>query len=556
MARRRRNGVADFMDGFNQGYKAVGQVVQDYQLRKIGDAEAETSDGFTSEQGDQLRAAGESGQYDIGYDDAKKAYTVTPKSDPSMTGEIAQQGVTDFLGKRTAGTMNADQQDRARTMAMAGVIGKSDPMGAMRLRREAKTEERDDARWDRTQKDWGRQDAQQADKDEYEKSRRALFADTRFGQQQNQYAEATKQYQSALNKYEADKAAGKSPDELGTAPVAPRRPEYSIGDSLADRAALVDHDAKYGKLDTRSFGEFSDMLNKVQSEGYERALRLAQSGAGAAEIAKAFNASGKVQLDPAAIVSDKMVKGKDGVETRVLQFKDQNGDIRTINAVAELDAMGKAGEVFSRFYQAEGNRRGNEQLQLSRNADSRAGANQGEAQAARAEAKTEKRDKADSAVALFKDKHPNASDAEINAVRTGIMKAVPETDGNAPSQVKLARAALEARVPGVTDMASALNWAKTNNDKSRDAVRADMYGKALAANMGNAEAAKTATESAMEYLRKASESDSGTGKATPGRSASGKVLQVPQNVTPEDIASTARKYGVSEDEVRRRLGLK
>ena len=322
------------------------------------------------------------------------------------------------------------------------------------------------------------------------------------------------------------------------------------------RAALVAHDAKYGKLDTRSFGEFSDMLNKVQSEGYERALRLAQSGAGVAEIAKAFNASGKVQLDPAAIVSDKMVKGKDGVETRVLQFKDQNGDIRTINTVAELDALGKAGEVFSRFYQAEGNRRGNEQLQLSRNADSRAGANQGEAQAARAEAKTEKRDKADSAVALFKDKHPNASDAEINAVRTGIMKAVPETDGNAPSQVKLARAALEARVPGVTDMASALNWAKTNNDKSRDAVRADMYGKALAANMGNAEAAKTATESAMEYLRKASESDSGTGKATPGRSASGKVLQVPQNVTPEDIASTARKYGVSEDEVRRRLGLK
>lgn len=524
MARRRRNGVADFMDGFNQGYKAVGQVVQDYQLRKIGDAEAETSDGFTSEQGDQLRAAGESGQYDIGYDDSKKAYTVTPKSDPSMTGEIAQQGVTDFLGKRTAGTMNADQQDRARTMAMAGVIGKSDPMGAMRLRREAKTEERDDARWDRTQKDWGRQDAEQAEKDEYEKSRRALFAGSRFGQQQTQFAEATKQHQSALNKYEADKAAGKSPEELGPAPVAPRRPEYSIGDSLADRAALVDHDAKYGKLDTRSFGEFSDMLNKVQSEGYERALRLAQSGAGVAEIAKAFNASGKVQLDPAAIVSDKMVKGKDGVLTRVLEFKDQNGDIRTINAVAELDAMGKAGEVFSRFYQAEGNRRGNEQLQLSRNADSRAGANQGEAQAARAEAKTEKRDKADSAVALFKDKHPNASDAEINAVRTGIMKAVPETDGNAPVQVKLAGALVRAGL--AKNEAEGLRKAMQNNDKSPESVRADIYGKALAANMGNADAAKTATEAAMSYLFPPAAADSG-GKAEPGRSASGKVYDAP-----------------------------
>jgi hypothetical protein len=28
-----------------------------------------------------------------------------------------------------------------------------------------------------------------------------------------------------------------------------------------------------------------------------------------------------------------------------------------------------------------------------------------------------------------------------------------------------------------------------------------------------------------------------------------------QNVTAEDIAATAKKYGISEDEVRRRLGL-
>lgn len=529
MARRRRNSAAEFLEGFNQGYQAVGRVVQDYQLRKIGDAQAETSDGFTAEQGEQLRAAGESGQYDIGYDDAKKAYTVTPKADPSQTGVIAQQGVTDFLGKRTAGHMSEDQQDRARTMAMAGVIGKSDPMAAMRMRREAKSQEREDARWDRTQKEWDRDDAKEADKDEYEKSRRALFSNTRFGQQQAQYADATKQFESAMKTYEANKAAGKSPEDLGPMPTPPRRPEYSIGDSLADRAALVDHDAKYGKLDTRSFGEFSDMLNKVQSEGYERALRLAQSGASAPEIAKAFNASGKVQLDPANIVSDKMVKGKDGVETRVLQFKDQNGDIRTINTVAELDALGKAGEVFSRFYQAEGNRRGNEQLQLSRNADARAGENQTAARNDRAKAETEKSDKAEAAVALFREKHPAASEAEINAVRKGIMKAIPETDGNAPAQVKLAGALLRAGL--AKNEADALRKAMQNNDKSPEAIRADIYGKALSANMGNAKAAQEATNAAMEYLYPAAPADEP--KQAP---ASGKAPDAPKISTPQELA--------------------
>lgn len=529
MARRRRNSAAEFLEGFNQGYQAVGRVVQDYQLRKIGDAQAETSEGFTAEQGAELEAAGKSGQYDIGYDDAKKAYTITPKADPSQTGVIAQQGVTDFLGKRTAGHMSEDQQDRARTMAMAGVIGKSDPMAAMRLRREAKSQEREDARWDRTQKEWGRDDAKEADKDEYEKSRRALFSNTRFGQQQAQYADATKQFESAMKTYEANKAAGKSPEDLGPMPTPPRRPEYSIGDSLADRAALVDHDAKYGKLDTRSFGEFSDMLNKVQSEGYERALRLAQSGAGAAEIAKAFNASGKVQLDPAAIVSDKMVKGKDGVETRVLQFKDQNGDIRTINTVAELDALGKAGEVFSRFYQAEGNRRGNEQLQLSRNADARAGENQTAARNDRVKAETEKSDKAEAAVALFLEKHPAASEAEINAVRKGIMKAIPETDGNAPAQVKLAGALLRAGL--AKNEADALRKAMQNNDKSPEAIRADIYGKALSANMGNAKAAQEATNAAMEYLYPAAPADEP--KQAP---ASGKAPDAPKISTPQELA--------------------
>ena len=92
----RRNRVADFFEGFNQGYGTVSKVLQDAEMRKIASEQPTTSEGFTAEQGDQLRAAAESGQYDIAYDEGKKGYTVTPKAG-GETGVIAQQGITDFI---------------------------------------------------------------------------------------------------------------------------------------------------------------------------------------------------------------------------------------------------------------------------------------------------------------------------------------------------------------------------------------------------------------------------------------------------------------------------
>ncbi|MCP6264563.1 hypothetical protein NL440_26645, partial [Klebsiella pneumoniae] len=60
---------------------------------------------------------------------------------------------------------------------------------------------------------------------------------------------------------------------------------------------------------------------------------------------------GRVQADPANIVSDKMVKRPDGVTTRVIQYKDAQGNVRTVDTVAELDALGKASDVFTRYFQ-------------------------------------------------------------------------------------------------------------------------------------------------------------------------------------------------------------
>lgn len=484
----RRNRVAEFFEGFNQGYGTVSKVLQDSEMRKIASEQPTTSEGFTAEQGDQLRAAAESGQYDIAYDEGKKGYTVTPKAG-GETGVIAQQGVTDFMGQRTAGTMTPSQANNAKTMAMAGVLKKFDPVRGMQMEQQAIAGQRDELRFGREQKNWERQDEEVAKQKEYEEGRKGLFSSSRFGQNQQSYNQAMTDYQKRMADYEGAKASGKTGPELGLAPVAPARPEYSVGDALADRASLIDHDARFGKLDAKAFGEFTDLLNKVQSEGYEKTLRLAQSGGSIQEVAKSFNATGKVQFDPANVVSDKMVKNKDGVETRVIQFKDGQGNTRTINTVAELDSLGKAGEVFNRFYQGEQNRRGNEQLQLSKNADARAATS----------ATTEQNDKAakaTAAVELFKQRNPNATAAELEAVRRGVIDINPDSK-NAPSEVKLAQAMVNAGL--APDMRSGLEMALTKKTQDPGELHKDFVAAGIK-NMAKPEDAVASADKVMETM--------------------------------------------------------
>lgn len=64
-----------------------------------------------------------------------------------QTGVIKPQRVTDFQGKRTAGEMSDSQVANARQIAMAGVIGKNDPVTGARMMREVKSAERDDQRF-------------------------------------------------------------------------------------------------------------------------------------------------------------------------------------------------------------------------------------------------------------------------------------------------------------------------------------------------------------------------------------------------------------------------
>lgn len=489
--------------GFEIGTRVAGDLLDTYnaskqrtELEKIANAQPEQSQGFTADQGEELRAAAESGQYDVGYDDTSKSYTVTPKADPTQTGRIGMQGVTDFNGQRTAGAMSDSQVANARARGMAGVVMKSDPVQGARMMRDVTQGERDDQRFG-WEKDRNERDLRKASEDDdFQKGLQAEYSNSIFAKKMGGFTPELQVYQQADAQYKARLQAGETPETLGPAPQAPKRPDYSLAESLADNGRLLAFKATKGKADPTELMKYAETFKKVSDEGYGQALKLAQSGAPLAKVAETFNQSGSVKFDPAAVVSDQMVKGADGVSSRVIKYKDQAGQVQTINALSELDSIGQAEGYFNRFFKGEDNRRGNEagmragaQLGLAQNADKRA---QSDFEAG------QPRKQLESTVATMQLALANASTPAERAAIQERLTAIQTSAGvgkDQPSEVKLAQAIVNAGM--APDMKSALGIAISKKGQSPE----EMHQEFVSANIKNMSTPQDAVKKANAVMQ-------------------------------------------------------
>ncbi len=412
--------------------------------------------------------------------------TATPSEDggPAVTTEtqVAPKQFS-LLGKTYDQAPTDSQQTMARNMAMAGIMKKYDPARGMQMEQAATASQRDEQRFGREQEQWKQQDEERKRDVEYRTGRERLLKESPMGQQQ-----------AALAKFEQDTAAyneaikaGKPPQELGLPPQKPNTQRPGPMQTMAGYADLIAHDYKYGKLNTDGLIQFQDKMQTLEKENYSKALLAAQSGGTPEQVAKAFNSAG-MQIDPknVTITRTKQANGPDQV---MLGYTDDKGQTANINVMAELEGYDKAKQVFDRFYQSEGNRRGNEQLQLSKNADGRAGA-------AVAREQAEKTGKANAAAALFQQRNPNATAAEIEAVRRGVIDINPDNK-NAPSEVKLAQAMVNAGL--APDMRSGLEMAITKKTQDPGEMHKGFV-EAGIKNMAKPEDAVASADKVMETM--------------------------------------------------------
>lgn len=131
-------------------------------LGRVADAKPEESQGYTAADGEQLAAmaaardengnpyyqieAGEGGGYGVRSNFQTQGDDGT-MSTPGVVG-MAPRKVTDFMGQRYEGSLDAKGLDNARTRAYADVISRDDPIKGMQMRRELATQERDEQRFE------------------------------------------------------------------------------------------------------------------------------------------------------------------------------------------------------------------------------------------------------------------------------------------------------------------------------------------------------------------------------------------------------------------------
>ena len=338
---------AQFLAGqrFAQGLvETYRDAQQRRELGEISKAQPVNADFLSDDASAKVQAAAADPTQQIGYDVGAKAYMATPKlgedeMGPAQPKQIATAApMTELLGNRTPGTMTPDQVSSAKFKAMADVIAKGDPIQGMRLQREVKQGERDDERWEREKR-------KAIEEEDFQKGQQAEFGQTIYSKRMGDYATQVQAYEQ----YQAKLKSGAAPETLGAPPPMPQRPVYSVGESLADSGRLLAFKAAKGKADPAEILQYADRLQKVSDEGYGKALKLAQGGAPLAKVIEQFNQTGSMKLDPAAVVSDQMVPGADGVPARVIKVRDQSGNVQTINALSELDAIGQAESYFNRF---------------------------------------------------------------------------------------------------------------------------------------------------------------------------------------------------------------
>lgn len=472
-------GWADLLAGFNAAYDTTGNVMRDYEIAKIAKTGVKELPG-------KPVAANADIQAEI-------------DADPNVAAAVAPKPRFEFLGKEYDARPDEAAVDAGRQLAMAGVYEKyGDVAAGMGMRRAVRRDalEEQALKVSNERLNWEREDRkrrvkEQEREDAYVAGRQAAFNGSIFGQRNAAYAQAMDKYQRDQAAYDAAVEAGNPPP---VAPVKPAPPQTSWGEALLDHATLLAHDIKHGKAGTQDMLKFAELQKTLQDEGYSKALTMAQSGAPLTQVVAAFNGVGQERIDPASIISDKMVDRGAGVKSRVVTYRGPDGATRTIDTLAELDAIGKADKVFARAYAA--------------NADARGAAAAGRAAAEFAAGAPQRQLGQRMAQLGLAATDPNATPEQREAARA-LLAEGKGADKDAPAQVKLAEAIVRSGLR--PDMKSALEFAMTAKDKSPEALKADLYKAALTANFGDAKRARETTEEAMRYLSADAASSAGGG---------------------------------------------
>lgn len=453
----RRGGFSEFFSAFNQGYDTVNKVAKDYELSKLENEKESTV--YTQDQAQQLEAIANAKDQDgkpyyqlEATPDGK--YTVKPNFEgeggvPAGPATIAASG-TNFMGKSYDSAPTDSQKMAAKNTAMSGIMSKyGDSEGALKFQTAANQLARQD-----------KQDAQGDQRFAWEKGR------AERDQRQSDTAEADQATMREVDQTTADWFKKRLTTETGEQRAA------TIDDHLAASQYRASALTSAGKMEAagKVIGEHnSQSLIKIQLDTATRDQDLAKTAAAlaAGDLSAVKDFYNKYIPDGAKVLG--VTRGTDGK----ISIQRESMDGRPMPATVLKDA-GQLSSALASFKDpmAVYNWSQNEfRNNLALKADGRAGAAEGRAAENYKQGKDEKAAAQTAGVALYQETNPNATPAQLAAVKTGVLPAVPSLNNNAPAEVKLAQAMVNAGM--APDMRTALEVAITKKGQSGDSLHSD-----------------------------------------------------------------------------------
>lgn len=351
--------------------------------------------------------------------------------------------------------------------------------------------------------------------DAYQSGVKDWMQNSRYGKVMSANQQADQEYQNALAGYQEQIKSGASPETVGPQPVAPSRQKYGLADSLADSAGFLAYEAKHGKFDPTKWQGLAEKMDKIESEGYTKVLKLAEAGAPITKVAEEFGKYGEMKFDPKSVISDKtskaIIRGVE-VPTRIITYRDSKGSEQTINVSAELAGMGEAKDLLATHFAI--------------NADKRAGS--ADSRASESHRLALPAAKVASEIGTLRMSYANATSPEEKkkiGEKINALQATGGGDKDAPSEVKLANAFLRSGLAKTE--AEALKMATTTKDISPEKMRFELT-KSLSTQLGgDPERVKKQVDAFMTTLGSAQQGGGGNGKPAPAVGTKGMVNGVP-----------------------------
>lgn len=504
--RRGRSSVVDFLTNFNAAFDTASKVGREIETSRVANAKPEESTGFTAQQGQELENLAKSGFDNITFDDASKSYVA--KNAAGQTKTVAMQGVTDFMGTRHAG-QGPQVANNARMQAYADVMGKYDPEAGMRMQGQLEDRAFKAKEHARSEKTWAREDGIEAlDKqlgDEFEKGllgadgqrRKPTFTDF-LG---NQEKRAFMLHQAGYAK-EAQEAAQKAlATSYSKAQLETEERKQALGPAVAAFAA-------------GNYGPTMEYLNRYGLGGASKITGI-ERGKDGSIVMNMVGVDGK-PLEPVRTTADQA--------DAMLRSTVEPGAIYKLNH-----------DNFQRQLQLKADRRADNADRRAAGADARAAAAHGIAMEDRRERLSDKRELRDVREALAREADPSMSDTRIRGIRAGILQTPGADNLKAKydyDPVKVQKAFGET-IPA--------RFAGDKDTVKRDLAKEQRFQEFMADNPN--------IRDVDEGLVKFNAADV---KRARGEKA-GRASAVQGAMSPEAIAATAKKYGMTEDQVRDKL---